>query len=78
MTAPIDMQRRTVSVPELASALGISERTAYDWLKKGIVRSVKIGGRLLIPREAIDELLAPSSPQPAGHPAAVKGARTPR
>ena len=45
------------SVPEVAEMLGISRASAYNYVRLGEIRSVTLGGRIVIPRHALDELL---------------------
>ena len=44
------------SVQELADELGISRALAYKALRKGEIPSLRIGRRIIVPREAIREL----------------------
>ena len=48
---------RYVEVCDLQSRLGISRQTAYRWAWRGDIPSVKIGGRRLIPLEALEARL---------------------
>ena len=50
--------RATFSVEEAAAILGIGRNTAYTAIKTGQLPCVRIGGRLLIPRAALEGLLA--------------------
>jgi excisionase family DNA binding protein len=54
-------ERRTISVPEAADLLGISRNLAYDAVKLGQIPAIKIGKRLLVPKDAVDRLLAAST-----------------
>lgn len=51
-------QRFTYTVDEVASLLGICRNMAYEAVKRNEIPSVKIGRRLLVPRAALDLLLA--------------------
>ena len=42
---------------EAARLLGVCERTLWSWSKAGIVRTVKIGRRVLYPVAGLKELL---------------------
>jgi excisionase family DNA binding protein len=53
-----DVERRTYTVPEVATILGIGRNTAYEICRTGEIPTIRIGGRVLVPRTAIDELLA--------------------
>lgn len=55
MTDPI-----TYSVAEVAEALGISIGLARAAVKRGIIPSVKVGRRVLVPRSALDAMLSGS------------------
>lgn len=50
------MEKKFFSVREAAKILGVAEITAVRWATKGNLRSVKVGGRRLVPVEAIAEL----------------------
>jgi excisionase family DNA binding protein len=49
---------KTITVPEAAQQLGISRNGAYEAAKRGEIPTVKIGRRLLVPREAVDRIIA--------------------
>ncbi|MGI2295543.1 helix-turn-helix domain-containing protein [Paenibacillus sp. GXUN7292] len=46
----------SVSVPEMMGQCDISRRTVYDWINKGIVRSLKTPSGLMIHREDVEYL----------------------
>jgi len=46
-----------VSAKEAARLLGVSERALWNWAKDGLIRTVKIGRRVLYPITALKELL---------------------
>lgn len=46
-----------VSITELQSMLRISRNTAYELVRSGIIRSVKIGRTYRIPRSAVEDYL---------------------
>ena len=50
--------RRAYRVNEAAAAYRLSRSTIYKLIAAGTLRSVKVGGRRLIPVEAIEALLA--------------------
>lgn len=52
-----DQRRLTLTVAETAATLGVPVDTVRGWLKRGALASVRIGGRRLVPVEAIDKLL---------------------
>jgi excisionase family DNA binding protein len=49
---------RLLSIPQTCHLLGVGRSSLYQMMASGRVRSVKIGRRRLIPREAIDEFVA--------------------
>ena len=56
----------TFTVSEAARVLGISRTTAYECVRTGELRAVRLGRRLVVPKVAIVELLAGSiSPTPS-------------
>lgn len=55
------MERRTLSVSEAARVLGISRAHAYDCVRTGELPSITLGRRVVVPRRAIEELLARGS-----------------
>ncbi len=46
------------SVGEVASILSIGRTKTYYLIRDGKLRSVKLGGRRLIPKDALDEFVA--------------------
>ena len=57
-TDRIDGDRLTVSVAEAAQILGIGRTLAYEAARKGNLRTIRVGRRVLVPVLAIEELLA--------------------
>jgi excisionase family DNA binding protein len=51
-------QRFTFDVPEFAKAFGISKGAAYSAVKRKEIPSIVIGRRILIPKAALEALLA--------------------
>jgi len=51
-------ERVAVSVVEAGQRLGISRNLAYEAVRRGQIPSIKIGGRILVPIVALEELLA--------------------
>ncbi len=56
-TSPIAAQRRTVTVTEAASILGISRSTAYELVRTGGLPSLRLGRRIVVPTHALIDLL---------------------
>jgi excisionase family DNA binding protein len=55
-------ERVTFTVEETARLLGIGRQLAYDRVKTGEIPVIKIGRRLLVPRSALEKLLADPKP----------------
>jgi len=53
-----DKPRSAYNALEVAQRLGLSERFVRSLIKDGAIRSVLIGRRRIIPKEAVEELLA--------------------
>jgi excisionase family DNA binding protein len=52
------MDRITLTISEVAKLLGIGRSSAYMAVRRGEIPTIKIGGTYLVPRSALDELLA--------------------
>jgi excisionase family DNA binding protein len=70
----MDKLKKYLSVSEYGRLLGISRIAVYKQIKKGQLKAIKIGGRLVIPGEAIGEILGGrlSEPRKALIEAAVR------
>jgi excisionase family DNA binding protein len=51
-------ERLTVSVEKAARLLGISRAAAYVYAKDGSLPVIRLGSRMLVPKAALDKLLA--------------------
>lgn len=51
------MERRTLTVDEVALVLGISRGSAFRAVHRNEIRAVRIGRRLLVPRDEVERLL---------------------
>ncbi|MFC5723515.1 helix-turn-helix domain-containing protein [Streptomyces gamaensis] len=49
--------RRLLRVKDAAEVLGFKRSTAFEEIRRGRLRSVKVGGLRLIPTEYIDEYI---------------------
>jgi excisionase family DNA binding protein len=47
----------TYTVAEAAEAVGISRNAAYEAVRRGQIPSLRVGGRILIPRERLLQVL---------------------
>ena len=52
-----NMDRLTYSVPECAGVLGLSRSNCYDLVKRGLLPAVRIRGRWLVPKKALEQML---------------------
>jgi len=57
--------RRAYTVEEVARLLGVSRGSAYEAVRCGVIRSLTIGRRIVIPPSAVAELLGGEPPRPA-------------
>ena len=48
----------TYTVTEVAELLGISRSSAYECVRRGEIPSLSFGRRVVVPRRALEELLA--------------------
>lgn len=51
-------QALTLTVPEAAMVLGISRALAYEAARTGDLPTIRFGRRLVVPRAALDRVLA--------------------
>jgi len=58
-------ERLTFSVSETARVLGISRGLAYEMVREGKIPSIRLGKRFLVPRRALESMLA--NPQESKH-----------
>lgn len=49
--------RATITVTEAAHLLGISRGMAYECVRTGEIPSIRLGGRILIPKAQLDALI---------------------
>lgn len=60
--------RLTLTVPEAGRIIGISRGCAYEAAKSGQIPTIRIGGRLVVPKAALLKMLeSPGSAQVGGH-----------
>jgi excisionase family DNA binding protein len=59
------LTRATYTIAEAAELLGIGRNCAYESAKSGSLPVIRLGKRLLVPRAALDRLLAGEGPQTA-------------
>lgn len=56
---------QTLSVEEAAVVLGIGRNQAYEGVRTGEIPSIRIGKRLLVPKAALERMLAEAKPKSA-------------
>jgi excisionase family DNA binding protein len=54
----MDTERQVYSVTEAGRVLGLSKNSAYEAVRKGQIPSIRIGGKLIVPKLALDRMLA--------------------
>ncbi len=54
----VPAERKTLTVAEAGEALGIGRNQAYQAVRDGKIPSIRIGKRWLVPKAALDRLLA--------------------
>ena len=61
-------ERLTYTVEEAARAIGVSRGLAYELVRRGDLRTVHVGRRVLVPRDAVRDFLGLSQEQAAPSP----------
>lgn len=51
-------ERRTYTIEETAKVLGLGRTSAYEAVRRGEIPVLRVGRRLLVPRAALERLLA--------------------
>lgn len=54
----MEMEKKVLTVEELAKELRISKNLAYRQVREGKIYSIKCGDRYLIPKKALEQLLS--------------------
>ena len=57
------VRRRTLDIPEVAAALGLSRGKTYALARSGMLPVLRLGRRVVVPKAALDRLLAPADPE---------------
>lgn len=60
-----DNRRAAFSLYEIAGRLGTTVTTVSRWVDQGLIRSVRIGGRVFIPATELSRLLEEKSQEAA-------------
>ena len=53
----MEAERKTLTIPEAAQALGIGRNQGYEAAKRGEIPTIKIGKRILVPVAALERML---------------------
>ena len=53
-----ELERKTLSVEQAGKVLGLSRASAYVAAQTGDIPTIRIGRRLLVPKAALERLLA--------------------
>ena len=61
-------ERLTYTVEEAAEAIGVSRGQAYELVRRGDLRTVHVGRRIVIPRDAVRDFLGLGQEQAAASP----------
>ena len=69
-------ERLTYTVGEAAKAIGVSRNLAYELVRRGDLRIVHVGRRILVPRDAVRELLGLGQEQAPASPRATPESRS--
>ena len=57
-------EKLVLSVKETSELLGLSLSNTYDLVAAGWIKSIRLRGRILIPKVAVDEMLARAQGRP--------------
>jgi len=58
MTSGSALSQRTYSVTDVAHILGVTPSHIWRLCQRGDIASIRLGGRILIPREEVDRILS--------------------
>lgn len=61
------MDRLTLSVREAADLLGISRALAYELVCRGELPAIRLGRRIVVPRQALEAMVTRAALPPAPH-----------
>ena len=65
MAVTVEEERLVLTVDEIAARLEISRGLAYEAVRRGEIPSIRVGGRILIPRARFEAWLAGDGDQAA-------------
>ncbi len=61
MTVKEPMESLVYDVPTAGKLLNLSRATAYSLAAQGVIPTIRFGKRVVVPRKALEELLASAS-----------------
>lgn len=65
MSDPSITNAHTMTVTETAEMLGISRSSAYECVRAGSIPSIRLGRRIVIPKQAVARILDVAAQLPA-------------
>jgi excisionase family DNA binding protein len=68
-TLHLDPAKIALTVPESAFAVGVSARTINEWIRRGDLKSLKLGGRRLIRRSDLQDFIDAAAAAGCAHAA---------
>jgi len=72
------MEKQTLTIGETAVLLGVAPHTAYRAAKRGEIPTIRIGGRLLVPKAAMAQLLVGTIEQDTAEGGHTESAKQPQ
>jgi excisionase family DNA binding protein len=64
MNVNIEQDRLLLRGSEVAAVLGVSRALAYQWMKAGILPTIRVAGSVRVPKEALLDWVATRTQQP--------------
>ncbi|MBA7672618.1 hypothetical protein ES703_80801 [subsurface metagenome] len=53
-----ELKKEILTVDETATILGLARNSCYEGIKRGEIPHIKVGKRILVPRHALEKMLA--------------------
>lgn len=54
----MEYNKEVLTIDDIMSILHIGRNTVYKLLKEGVIKSIKVGKRYIVPRKAITDFLS--------------------
>ena len=74
MAKLVNVERAMLNMSETAKVLGLGLTSTRNAVRRGDIPSVRIARRILIPKAAIDQMLAAKAPNAPASPGAANAA----